>query len=391
MPDTLYAWSGSRLVGKFTKSGDHIRFEYTPEGYSPLSASMLLESNWSHKSPGNFLENLLPETRTDRERMAELQGAESAEVFDLLDGADTQGGFTYTTSPELVNLVNDYRRLAEGEEVEQVLHSTAHKKVKGAKYTIAGMQPKVPLAYTGGEWSWPNAAHPSTHIVKLDANNARNESVYAVATQRLADLCGIDTPRTGIHRFGNTEAYVTERFDRYVDGTGQVRRLHTEDFAQMLGRSYRDKYYVSINAILKKLRTLQPYAAEDLQEVFLKQLMFNCCVGNADAHVKNYSILYTPAGIRVAPIYDVVPTVIWGFKELAMKVATVHHSSELSPRIWQLFARRNGLPEEETVSKAVAMSNAVRENFAEAFGSLTKDQFDTAWRAISCANSNMWK
>ena len=74
-----------------------------------------------------------------------------------------------------------------------------------------------------------------------------------------------------------------------------------------------------------------------------------------------------------------------------MKVATVHHSAELSPRIWQLFARRNGLPEEETVSKAVAMSNAVRENFAEAFGSLPKDQLNTKWRAISYANSNMWK
>lgn len=74
-----------------------------------------------------------------------------------------------------------------------------------------------------------------------------------------------------------------------------------------------------------------------------------------------------------------------------MKVATVRHSAELSPRIWQLFARRNGLPEEETVSKAVAMSNAVRENFAEAFGSLPKDQLNTAWEAISYANSNMWK
>ena len=35
MPDTLYVWSGSRLVGKFTKSGDHIGFEYA-SGYSPF-------------------------------------------------------------------------------------------------------------------------------------------------------------------------------------------------------------------------------------------------------------------------------------------------------------------------------------------------------------------
>lgn len=36
MPEMLYAWSGSRLVGKFTKSGEHIEFEYAP-GYSRSS------------------------------------------------------------------------------------------------------------------------------------------------------------------------------------------------------------------------------------------------------------------------------------------------------------------------------------------------------------------
>lgn len=199
MPDTLYVWSGSRLVGKFTKSGDHIGFEYAP-GYSPLSASMALEAKWSHKSPRNFLENLLPETRDGRERMAVLQGAKSASVFDLLDGADTQGGYTYTTAPEPLTSVNTTTYLAKGSEVELVLRSVSPKEVPGAKYSIAGMQPKVTLAHTGSEWLWPDASRPSTHIVKLDASNARNESVYAVATQRLAALCGIDAPPPGYSR-----------------------------------------------------------------------------------------------------------------------------------------------------------------------------------------------
>ena len=36
MPEMLYAWSGSRLVGKFTKSGEHIESEYST-GYSRSS------------------------------------------------------------------------------------------------------------------------------------------------------------------------------------------------------------------------------------------------------------------------------------------------------------------------------------------------------------------
>lgn len=398
MMQSLYAWSGEFPIGEFYKDGDYIGFSYVNNPVMAISASMVPNSKWSWKSPRNFLENLLPETYQDRKTMALRLGARSSGVFDLLDSVDSSGGLVYSEYASSPYTEGSSGPIYAGEkEIESSLNALAASNaktvsaIKGARYSIAGMQPKVTLSYSRGMWSWPSIQNPSTHILKLDMGNARSESHYAVATQRLASQCGIGTPRAGILRFGNTEAYVTERFDRYVDNAGQVRRLHTEDFAQMLGRSYRDKYEVSINTILKKLRVLQPYAAEDLQEAFLKQLMFNCCVGNADAHAKNYSILYTPAGIRVAPIYDVVPTVIWGFKELAMKVATVHHSAELSPRIWQLFARRNGLPEEETVGKAVAMSNAVRENFTEAFGSLPKDQFDTAWRAISYANSNMWK
>lgn len=393
----LYAWNENNAIGEFYKDGGYIGFSYVNSPCMAISASMIPGAKWPKGAPRNFLENLLPETPQDRKTMALRLQAKSSSIFDLLDRVDSSGGIIYSESQD-----NPYRTvnnlfLASDKEIGDSLRAVAVSNaktvasIKGARYSIAGMQPKVTLCYLGGVWSWPSLTNPSTHILKLDMSNARSESTYAVSTMRLAGRCGLPVSRSGIHRFGDTPAFVTERFDRYVDNTGQVRRLHTEDFAQMLGRSYRDKYYVSINAILKKLRTLQHYAAEDLQEAFLKQLMFNCCVGNADAHAKNYSILYTPAGIRLAPIYDVVPTVIWGFKELAMKVATVHHSAELSPRIWQLFARRNGLPEEETVSKAVAMSNAVRENFAEAFGSLPKDQLNTAWEAISYANSNMWK
>lgn len=159
---------------------------------------MQLETKWSHKSPRNFLENLLPETRTDRERMAVLQGAESASVFDLLDGAGTQGGYIYTTAPEPLTSVNTTTRTAKGSEVGMVLRSASPEEVPGAGYSIAGMQPKVTLAHTGSGWLWPDASHPSTHIVRLDIVRARSESHYAVATQRVASQCGIDTPRSGI-------------------------------------------------------------------------------------------------------------------------------------------------------------------------------------------------
>lgn len=67
--------------------------------------------------------------------MAVLQGAKSASVFDLLDGADTQGGYTYTIAPEPLTSVNTTTYLAKGSEVELVLRSVSPKEVPGAKYS----------------------------------------------------------------------------------------------------------------------------------------------------------------------------------------------------------------------------------------------------------------
>lgn len=41
-------------------------------------------------------------------------------------------------------------------------------------------------------------------------------------------------------------------------------------------------------------------------------MTFNVLIGNADAHGKNLSLLHDPLGtVRLAPLYDLVPTVLW--------------------------------------------------------------------------------
>jgi len=34
--------------------------------------------------------------------------------------------------------------------------------------------------------------------------------------------------------------------------------------------------------------------------------MFGVLIGNADAHAKNYSVIYRNGGVRLAPLYDFV-------------------------------------------------------------------------------------
>ena len=68
-------------------------------------------------------------------------------------------------------------------------------------------------------------------------------------------------------------------------------------------------------------------------------------LGNADAHGKNYSLLYREDGIVLAPLYDLLSTVACpdlspGF---AMKVARRATLKELRPGDWDRFAGGIGL------------------------------------------------
>lgn len=105
-------------------------------------------------------------------------------------------------------------------------------------------------------------------------------------------------------------ALVVTRFDR--DRTGKKLRL--EDCAQILskpkGQNYAGKYdaaYEDIAAIIVK-HSARP--AIDLAR-FYKRLIAFVLVGNCDGHLKNFSLLETPVGLRLSPAYDVVNTAIY--------------------------------------------------------------------------------
>ena len=55
-------------------------------------------------------------------------------------------------------------------------------------------------------------------------------------------------------------------------------------------------------------RSVQP-AVDRLQ--LLRWLFFNLCAGNNDSHAKNLSMIMTPAGLRLAPFYDLMCTRVY--------------------------------------------------------------------------------
>jgi len=74
-------------------------------------------------------------------------------------------------------------------------------------------------------------------------------------------------------------------------------------------------------------------------------LIFNVLIGNADAHGKNYSLLYSGGERRLSPYYDLVSTLAWPglSKNLAMKIGGCESVNAFTIGDWKKMAKKAGL------------------------------------------------
>jgi serine/threonine-protein kinase HipA len=170
---------------------------------------------------------------------------------------------------------------------------------------------------------------------------------------RLAAELGLPVPRVEarVARLKGQEPQpylLVERYDRHLGTEGRVERLHQEDFCQALGipslLKYQSEGGPNLSQCFDLVRnfSVQPAAdAKHLQDV----VIFNVLVGNADAHGKNFSILYLPAGPRLAPFYDLMSTAFYPDLDnnFAMKIGGQGEFRRLRHRAWQAFCEDAGL------------------------------------------------
>jgi serine/threonine-protein kinase HipA len=131
-----------------------------------------------------------------------------------------------------------------------------------------------------------------------------------------------------------------------TDGT--ITRLHQEDFCQALGfppeRKYQQEGGPLLRDCISLLREWSTVPVLDIRD-FVDGLIFNVLIGNADAHGKNYSMLYKGASRRLAPFYDLVCTLAWPelSKNLSMKIGKGKSLDEIEPIHFQKMATENDL------------------------------------------------
>lgn len=126
-------------------------------------------------------------------------------------------------------------------------------------------------------------------------------------TMHLAEIARISTVPHALIRFEDGELnYITRRIDRTDDG----RKLPMEDMCQLAGRLTEQKYQGSYETIAKLINRYSSVARLDLVN-FWEQVVFSWIVGNADMHLKNFSLISEKPGKYVlTPTYDQVSTAI---------------------------------------------------------------------------------
>jgi serine/threonine-protein kinase HipA len=170
--------------------------------------------------------------------------------------------------------------------VQKKLSLTIDKKGKDARFTIVGM------------WGHFILKPPVEEYPHLPENED--------TVMRLADLLRIPTVPHAVVRLASGErAFISRRVDRTRDGE----KLAMEDFCQISGRLTEDKYRGSAERVGKLLRRHSVYPGLDAVDLF-ERVLFCYITGNADMHLKNYSLVETPQGLRLAPAYDLVSTVL---------------------------------------------------------------------------------
>jgi len=125
-------------------------------------------------------------------------------------------------------------------------------------------------------------------------------------TMHLAQIAKIDVvPHCLIRLQNGSLAYITKRIDR-----NKKNKLHMEDMCQLTERLTEDKYHGSYEQIAKAIVKYSSNPGLDVVN-FFEQVLFSFLTGNADMHLKNFSLILKPGvGNDLAPAYDLVATAL---------------------------------------------------------------------------------
>ena len=372
---TLNVFLYDELVGTITNVGnDRSLFAFTEDyvvdaerstlslGFKDTLGELITDFKPTQTKLIPFFSNLLPEEAM-REYLANRANVNPAREFFLLWvlGQDLPGAITV--------------KPADGEalppSVSERIDEDGSHKGGPMRFSLAGVQLKFSaIQHAAGGLTIPASGMGGSWIVKFPSSQYEGVPENEFSMMELARQIGMDVPETqllniegitnipnGIGQFGNS-AFTIKRFDRKEDGQA----VHIEDFAQVFGVYPHDKYKKASMRNIAEVIGLEGHE-EDIAE-FTRRLVFNTLIGNADMHLKNWSLIYSDKrSASIAPAYDFVSTIPYlPDKTAALKVSRSKKFSDFTIDELSHLAAKARLPEKlvlDTAEETVALFHEI--------------------------------
>lgn len=377
MANKLDVWLFAKHVGSLGLVNGRLGFEYAPEWLqSPhamaLSCSLPLQTEpFDDHITRPFFAGLLPEGKM-RQLIAQQLHVSGQNEFALLDhlGGECAGAVTFLkqgkTLPQLPQ-GDDVQWLTD-EALVRLLDELPHRPMlagqDGLRLSLAGAQDKLPVVFDGTRIGLPRNGTPSSHILKPAIQALEGSVANEGFCMALAEAMQLKPANTSIHKAGDREFLLVERYDRRVDSGGSRQRLHQEDFCQALGVVSEMKYQNEGGPSLVQCfdfvrRATRPSAPHVLR--LLDGVIFNALIGNHDAHGKNFSLLYSTKGPVLSPFYDMLSTAVYPALSLkmAMKIGSKYKFTEIDARHWAQFAQEAGLATPQVKKRILALAKSL--------------------------------
>lgn len=176
--------------------------------------------------------------------------------------------------------------------------------------TVTGVQAKLSLDIARGGKNEPQrftiVGLWGRFILKPQTDRFANLPENEDLTMHLAEAVGIKTVPHSLIRFADGElCYITRRIDRTKNGD----KIAMEDMCQLSERLTEDKYKGSYERIAKLIREFSSAPLLDVIN-FWEIVIFSWLTGNADMHLKNFSLFRPNDDYMLTPAYDLLSTAI---------------------------------------------------------------------------------
>ena len=402
LPRYLDVFLQGRHIGWLCEAGRATRFiasdDYVANARRPtLSISMTVpgEDELTRKTLTNYFDKavyrergelppffagLLPEGALRRRLAATRKDVRDMDDFGVLAAAgEDLPGAVQVLPADLDKLTATARAFGVTGGADNLEIGVPEQAAEGAA-SLSGVQDKLALssARDGQRYCLPVKGTLSDLIAKLPVKGDDSQVFNEYACMQLAALAGVNVAqcRTVPMREMDGRAELVEalgpdvhflavdRFDR-----GPSSAVHMEDACQLLRLMPNQKYagreyFVRLVQVLNRFSTR---GIEDVRQFFIRQVV-NTLVGNSDAHLKNFSVLYHNGLMpELSPAYDIVcVAALPGFQGFGTNVAI------------DQYQRGETLADYEAVARAAGVSERIARAAVKQTVALAKERWPAA-------------